>query len=87
MKVEDCLAELSNSDEASAEAITRVEGYKHALKIVKASEFLKATGTIAEREHKAYNSKAYRDAVDNLDNATADNELLKAKRKSWETRF
>ena len=53
-------------------------------KLIKAKHFLGASGTVAERDAIAYNSKEFTTYVDNLRDATIDLEILEAKRESWQ---
>ena len=53
-------------------------------KLIKAKHFLDASGTVAERDAIAYNSKEFTTYVDNLRDATIDLEILEAKRESWQ---
>ncbi len=49
---------------------------------VKALELLKAEGSLGEREAKAYASAAYKEALEALENATADYETIRALREA-----
>ena len=53
-------------------------------KLIKAKDFLDASGTVAEIDAIAYNSTEFTTYVDNLRDATIDLEILEAKRESWQ---
>lgn len=52
------------------------------LRRVKSLQLLTFEGSLGEREAKAYASDAYRKALEDLENATADYETIRAKREA-----
>lgn len=71
---------LAETDEDAARAKALMISLEDQRKTVKALAFLKAQGTVAEREANAYNSQEYRDHAEKLENAVADYEALRNKR-------
>jgi hypothetical protein len=57
------------------------------LRRVKALEMLNVKGSLGDREAQAYASEAYKDALEQLENATADRETIRAKRDAAQCRF
>jgi hypothetical protein len=78
------LHELANTDESYAKAKALVKYLEHKGKTIKATEYLKASGTVGERESEAYTSKAYKAFSEELKNAVYDEQILAAKRKTAE---
>ena len=72
---------LHDSEQAFAAAYARKEAMEQAIKIAKDSAFMAAEGTVAERQAIAGSSAEYKQAVDSLEAAYVDLELLKAKRQ------
>lgn len=87
MKVEDCLTNLAETDERAARAKALMKGLELKLKRVKAAEFLQATGTVSEREQRAYDSEAYEQTSEAYENAVADYEILANQRNTWQLGF
>lgn len=52
------------------------------LRRVKSLEMVELEGSIGDREARAYASEAYRQAIEDLEDATADYETLRAKREA-----
>lgn len=58
------------------------------LRRVKSLEMLKTPkGSLGDREAQAYASEAYREALEQLENATADKETIRAYRDAAEAKF
>lgn len=55
-----------------------------ALRRVKALQMLEITGSLGDREAHAYASAAYAQAIEELENATAERETVRAKRQAAE---
>jgi purine-nucleoside phosphorylase len=72
---------LHDSEHEYAVAYARKEAMEQALKIAKDTGFLASEGTVAERQAMAGTSKEYVQAVENLESAYVDLELIKAKRQ------
>ena len=87
MNVTDCLANLAETDDKAANAKALMKGLELNLKRVKAYEFLQAQGTVAEREHKAYDSEQYKETAQKYQNAIADYEILANQRNTWTLGF
>lgn len=80
-QVERALRYLEESEEAYARAMARKEKMESALKVARDIAFLEADGTVAERQARAGISAAYRSAVDEMEEAYVQAEILKAKRQ------
>lgn len=57
------------------------------LRRVKALEMLTAKGSLGDREAQAYASEAYKAALEQLEEATADRETIRAMRDAAQARF
>ncbi len=57
------------------------------LRRVKSLVMLQKTGSLGDREASAYASEEYRDALEQLENATADRETIRAMRDAAQCRF
>lgn len=75
---------LAETDVEYGQSCARVSAVEHQGKAVKAVEYLKHTGPVAERTAQVESSQAYKDWVEELENAIADRETLRAKRKRAE---
>lgn len=62
----------------------RVKALEQKRKVVKGREFLGVSGTVAEREARAYSSKAFREVVEEIENAWAEMETLATQLKAAE---
>lgn len=71
---------LEESEEAYARAMAGREAAEAATKVARDSAFLSAEGTVAERQALAGTSPDYRQALEKLEAAYFELELLKAKR-------
>ena len=82
--VERALKYLRDTDEPYAQARAHRSAMEHRLKTIKAQAFLEAEGTQGEREQKAYDSPAYREALNDYENSFSDEPVYAAKRKRAE---
>lgn len=87
MDITDVMQKLAETDAPAAEASSQAKMLDRNLKIVRAHEFLKAEGTVAERESKAYSSEAYKAAHNALSEAEANDLLLRNERSTNTMRF
>lgn len=78
------LTYLAETDEKCAKAKAYYMGLDEQTKTIKAGEFLKHDGTVAEREATAYASSAYREHLEKVQNANADYETMRNKRLTEE---
>lgn len=83
-RLQKALTYLAETDQPSAEARAMVKALEQRRKTVKGLAFLGASGTMAEKEAKAYASQEYQDIVNDYENAVADAELYANKRKTEE---
>jgi len=83
-QVEKALLYLRDTDEEHAKAKARVKGLEQKRKTEKAIGYLKAEGTIAERESIAYSLGDYVQCVQDYENAVYDEQILTNKRKRAE---
>ncbi len=83
----EALQYLSETDEDCARAKSLMEGLSHKIKRVKAIQFLKASGTVGEREASAYASDEYLEVVEQHENAVADYEILRNTRNTANAKF
>ena len=75
---------LAETDQDYARLVARVKALEFQVKTIKAIEYLDADGTVAERDAKSYASKTFRAFTEDYENAVADCETIKAKRKRAE---
>lgn len=80
-QVERALRYLEESEEAHARAMARKERMESELKISRDVAFLEADGTVAERQAHAGVSATYRAAVEAMESAYVEAEILKSKRQ------
>lgn len=78
------LTYLAETDVPAAEAKARMKAIEQRRKTIKGIEFLASSGTMAEKEAKAYKSEAYQSIVDEYESAVADAEIYANKRKTEE---
>ena len=85
---------LRTSAEDSGRARGRMAYADGNLRRIKALVMLQKEGGVGMREAEAYASDEYKDALEQLDNATADYETIRAKREAaqyacdvWRTQF
>lgn len=79
-RLQRALEYLATTDEPAAKAKAYLIGLEETLKTVKATEFLKATGTNGYCEAVAYASAAYREHIKKIEDATYSYELYRTKR-------
>lgn len=72
---------LAETDVPHARTKALAKALEHNLKVVRSIEFIQAEGTVAEREAISYASKAYKDKVEEWQNAVADYEIMDNKRQ------
>lgn len=75
---------LAETDAPCAKLIARVKALEFQAKAILGMEFLDAEGTVAEREAKARASTAHRAFINDYENAVAECETIRAKRKRAE---
>lgn len=83
-RLQKSLKYLAETDEPCAKAKSLLVGLDHQLKTIKAVSFTTASGTMAEKEAKAYASQSYREHVAKIEQATYDYEILRNKRLTEE---
>jgi hypothetical protein len=81
-RVESALEYLVDTDEEYARSNAYVKMAPYYLKLIKASHFLGAAGTVAERESIAFSSEEYKNWLQTLQDATVKLEIMEAKRES-----
>jgi len=87
--ISDEQAEIAHNGLAgSDDRFGRLQGYvamaPHYIKLIKAKHFLDATGTVAEKESRAYSSDDYVEFMKKLDEATISFNVLDAQRATWQ---
>lgn len=75
---------LSSTDVQYGQLMGAVKASEHQGKVAKSVAFLSATGTVAEKESKAYTSQEYMHWLESHQNIVADLEVIRAKRKRAE---
>lgn len=83
-EVERALLYLAQTDEPYAQSVSRVKALEHRVKVIKSVEFISAKGTMAEKDAKAISSPEYKGWIEDYENAIADMETMRAKRKRAE---
>lgn len=78
---------LRNTAEEYGKACGRLAYLDGNLRRIKSLEMLEAKGTLGEREAQAYASQAYKEALEQLEEATATRETLRAMRDAAQARF
>ena len=76
--------ELAESDDEYGRLSAYVKMAPHYIKLIKAKEFLNATGTVAEKEATSYASIEYVSYIEELESQMLEFEILEAKRASWQ---
>lgn len=79
--VDRALQYLAATDEGVSKAIASVKAHEHHMKTEKAFGFIRAKGTVAEREAQSLTTDGYVTSTQEHENLWADMETLKAKRK------
>ena len=87
MDITDVLKELAETDEPAAQASSDAKRLERHLKIVKAQQFILASGTVAERESIAITSEAYLTAHEQLSQVEAQDLLYRNERSTNTMRF
>ena len=83
-RLEKAITYLAHTDEEAAKAKALCKKLEKIERIIRGEAFLKATGTVAEREAKAVTSQDFRDHVAYAENCWVDAELLDNKRHTEE---
>lgn len=78
---------LRDTAEEYGKACGRLAYLDGNLRRVKSLEMLEAKGTLGEREAQAYASQAYKEALEQLEEATATRETLRAMRDAAQAKF
>lgn len=78
---------LRDTSEKYGHACGRLAYLEGNLRRIKALEMLKTSGSLGDREAQAYASDAYREALEQLENATAERETIRAMRDAAQCRF
>ena len=71
---------LANTDEEYGQHCAAVSAMDHKVKTLKAMEYLKTSGTVGERQAIVDSSQAYKDWAEEMENITADKEIMRARR-------
>ena len=79
-RLQKALEYLATTDESAAKAKAYLMGLEETTKTIKATEFLRATGTNGERDARAYASASYQEHIDKIEEATYSYEILRNKR-------
>ena len=82
--VEDAVVFFGEKAEEIGKLVGRCKALEHKLKQVKGLAFLKAQGTVAERQAIADSSEGVREIVEEIENAWADRVTLETKLKGKE---
>ena len=83
ISVTDSIQYLAETDEQFGKLKGRMKGLEYRLKVCKAQEFLKATGTSASaNEQRAYASDAYITMLQEYENSVIEYETVAAKRET-----
>jgi hypothetical protein len=83
-RLEKAITYLAHTDEEAAKAKALCKKLEKIERIIRGEAFLKAAGTVAEREAKAVTSQDFRDHVAYAENCWVDAELLDNKRHTEE---
>ena len=83
-RLEKAITYLAHTGEEAAKAKALCKKLEKIERIIRGEAFLKATGTVAEREAKAVTSQDFRDHVAYAENCWVDAELLDNKRHTEE---
>ena len=75
---------MADTDAPCAKLTARVKALEFQCKTIRALEYLDATGTVAERDALSYASKVFRAFTEDYENAVAEHETIKARRKRAE---
>ena len=83
-RLEKAMVYLAHTDEPAANSKALCKKLEKMDRIIRGEAFLRATGTVAEREAKAVTSEQYREHVAYAENCWADDALLDNKRHTEE---
>jgi hypothetical protein len=83
-RLEKAMIYLAHTDEEAAKAKALCKKLEKMERIIRGEAFLRAAGTVAEREAKSVTSQQFRDHVAYAENCWADSELLDNKRHTEE---
>ena len=83
-RLEKAMVYLAHTDEEAAKAKALCKKLEKMERIIRGEAFLRAAGTVAEREAKAVTSVQYREHVSYAENCWADDALLDNKRHTEE---
>jgi len=83
-RLEKAIMYLAHTDEDAAKAKALCKKLEKIERIIRGEAFLRAAGTVAEREAKAVTSEQYKEHVAYAENCWVDSELLDNKRHTEE---
>ena len=83
-RLEKAMVYLAHTDEEAAKAKALCKKLEKIERIIRGEAFLRASGTVAEREAKAVTSEQYKEHVSYAENCWVDSELLDNKRHTEE---
>jgi hypothetical protein len=83
-RLEKAMIYLAHTDEDAAKAKALCKKLEKMERIIRGEAFLRASGTVAEREAKAVTSEQYKEHVSYAENCWVDAELLDNKRHTEE---
>ena len=83
-RLEKAMIYLAHTDEEAAKAKALCKKLEKIERIIRGEAFLRASGTVAEREAKAVTSEQYKEHVSYAENCWVDAELLDNKRHTEE---
>ena len=83
-RLEKAMIYLAHTDEDAAKAKALCKKLEKMERIIRGEAFLRASGTVAEREAKAVTSEQYKEHVSYAENCWVDSELLDNKRHTEE---
>ena len=83
-RLEKAMMYLAHTDEDAAKAKALCKKLEKIERIIRGEAFLRAAGTVAEREAKAVTSEQYKEHVSYAENCWVDSELLDNKRHTEE---
>ena len=83
-RLEKAMIYLAHTDEDAAKAKALCKKLEKMERIIRGEAFLRASGTVAEREAKAVTSEQYKEHVSYAENCWVDAELLANKRHTEE---
>ena len=75
---------LADTDEKYGRLCAAVSAMEHRIKTLKAIEYLKTSGTVGERQSIVDSSQPFKIWTEEMENITADREIMRARRKTAE---